>query len=924
MADYKHTLNLPQTDFPMRGNLAQREPEQLRWWQEHEIYRKQREAFADCPTFMLHDGPPYANGQIHVGHALNKTLKDIIIKSRHLLGYNSPYVPGWDCHGLPIEQKVEQKIGKPNQKVSATEFRAACRRYAAEQVALQKDGFMRLGILGFWDQPYLTMNFETEAQIVRALRDIVAAGHVTQGFKPINWCFDCASSLAEAEVEYQDKTSYSIDVAFAVKDVASLAKIMHADVVPAAVDVVIWTTTPWTLPANVAVSIHPEFYYVLVEIEGWYCVVAEELIPALKSRWKKSADWRICGRALGKDLDRLTLRHPFIDRDVLLINGTHVTLDAGTGCVHTAPAHGVEDYDVCQQYGIDLIHCVLGNGLYNDDTPHFAGQHIFAAEPQIIELLQTQNRLIAVEKITHSYPHCWRHKTPTIYRATTQWFISMDKAGLRQKALDGLNEVAFTPDWGKPRLLNMIAHRPDWCISRQRYWGVPLCFVVDKQTGQLHPDIVNIMDKAASAIEQKGVEAWYELSLDTLLSGKEVDRYEKLNDVLDVWFDSGTTHYSVLKKRAELSYPADLYLEGSDQHRGWFHSSLLTASAITGKPPYKALLTHGFTVDEDGRKMSKSLGNVVDPNQVIKTLGADILRLWVASADYTAEVSLSPNILNQRADAYRRMRNTCRFLLANLHDFDPEKNSVAYEKLLPLDRYVIAVAHDLQEKIKKLYVSYDFHLIYQEIFNFCSVMLGGFYLDVIKDRQYTVAQNALARRSAQTAIFHIIEAMVRWLAPILSFTAEEIWRYLPGKREESVFLTKFYEGLQPLNDDFLSMHDWELLLQLREKVNAALEKARNQGIIGGSLEAMVVLHLPPQEYEIAARLEEELRFILIVSAVNVQPSAALSIEVQHAIGEKCERCWHYLPDVGTDHQHPTLCKRCIENVDGGGELRRFA
>lgn len=923
MADYKETLNLPKTDFPMRGNLPQREPEMLKWWEEHDIYNKQRKAFAGRDKFILHDGPPYANGVIHVGHALNKTLKDIITKSHHMLGYDAPYVPGWDCHGLPIEQKVEQKFGKPGPKVTPTEFRAACRKFAAEQVALQKAGFKRMGVFGFWDKPYLTMNFDTEAGIVRALREIVKGGHVVRGFKPINWCFDCGSSLAEAEVEYHDVESYSIDVAFPVNDVAELAKRMHSDVTPKAADVVIWTTTPWTLPANVAVSVHPEFDYVLAEIDGRFVVVAEDLLESIKKRWKAEGDFIIHGRAKGIDLDMLSLHHPFEDRDVVLINGEHVTLDAGTGCVHTAPAHGLEDYDVCRKYGIEMINIVRGNGTYTDDTPTFGGQHIFKAQPAIIALLKAKGRLLQVGKFTHSYPHCWRHKTPTIYRATTQWFVSMDKKGLREQALKGLESVTFTPEWGRPRLTNMIKNRPDWCISRQRYWGVPLCFVVHKETGELHPDILAIMDKAAAAIAEHGIEAWFELPLESLIPAADVADYEKLNDVLDVWFDSGTTHYSVLRQRPELGYPADLYLEGSDQHRGWFHSSLLTGTAIDGRPPYKGLLTHGFTVDEEGRKMSKSLGNVVDPNKVIKQMGADVLRLWVSSADYSAEVSLSDNILKQRADAYRRIRNTCRFLLANLHDFDPAKNMVDYDKMVALDQYAVASAYELQNKLIELYKNYEFHTIYQLLFNFCSVTLGGFYLDVIKDRQYTIAKDAVARRSAQTAIYHILEAMVRWLAPILSFTAEEIWQHMPGEREESVFLTTFYKNLRPLKGSALSETEWQQLITLRNAVNAKLEEARKAGTIKGSLDAKVSLTLPADLYALAEKIGDELRFGLIVSAVTISQGETLNAEISVAAGEKCVRCWNHLPDVGTHVGHEGLCSRCIDNIEGAGEARVF-
>lgn len=923
MADYKNTLNLPKTDFPMRGNLPKREPEILKWWQDHDIYRKQRAAFAGRKKYILHDGPPYANGVIHVGHALNKTLKDIIVKSRHLLGYDSPYLPGWDCHGLPIEQKVEQKIGKPGKQVGAAEFRAACRTFAGEQVAVQKAGFVRMGVFGSWDRPYLTMDFATEAGIVRGLREIVAAGHIRRGFKPINWCFACESSLAEAEVEYQDKKSHSLDVRFAVADVAALLTRMNADIRPQSVDVVIWTTTPWTLPANVAVALHPESEYVLAETGGRFFVVAAALVEPLKARWQSAGQWTIHGRARGGALDRLVLVHPFEAREVPLVNGEHVALDAGTGCVHTASAHGVEDYEVCRGYGIEMIDIVRANGRYRDDVPHFAAMTVHEAEAAIIALLESRDRLVQVSTLTHSYPHCWRHKIPTIYRATTQWFIAMDAQELRKTALAGLESVRFTPQWGRSRLTNMIAKRPDWCISRQRYWGVPLCFVAHRESGALHPDILAIMEQAAAAIAGKGIEAWFDLPLDALIPESDCADYEKLNDVLDVWFDSGISHYAVLRERPELAHPADLCLEGSDQHRGWFQSSLLTDSAIAGRPPYKALLTHGFAVDEQGRKMSKSLGNVVDPAKVVARMGADVLRLWVCSADYSAEVSLSENILGQRADAYRRIRNTCRFLLANLHDFDPATDQVPFAAMVALDQYAIATAHELQERLKQLYRDYEFHSIYQLLFNFCTVTMGSFYLDVIKDRQYTIAREACARRSAQTAIYHILEAMVRWLAPILSFTAEEIWRHLPGEREESVFLTTFWEGLHPLRESALESTDWQQIITLRDSVNGELEKARNEGVIGGSLQAALDLVVPPPLYPLLMKLGAELRFALIVSSVHLREGEPLQVHVRQAAGRKCERCWHYTTDVGEDPDHPTVCRRCIDNITGKGEKRVY-
>lgn len=908
--DYKNSLNLPQTDFPMRGNLPQREPEFLEFWQQNNIYEQQRAASASRPEFILHDGPPYANGVIHVGHALNKILKDIIVKSRQLMGYNAAYVPGWDCHGLPIEQKVEQKMGKPTAH-NANPFRAACREFAASQIALQKADFIRLGVFGDWDKPYLTMNPQTEAGIVRALKKIVANGHVTRGFKPVNWCLDCQSTLAEAEVEYQIKTSDSIYVRFAVQDLQDLQQRFGLQEALPSADILIWTTTPWTLPANKAVALHADFDYGLYFDGESHLIVAQELQKTVAEALQSQQDWTLLASVKGSALAGLNLQHPFLAQSSLLLNGDHVSLDAGTGCVHTAPAHGADDFDICKKHGIEPYNPVLGNGTFASDTPYFAGESVWQANSKVIDLLKEKGRLAAHQKIQHSYPHCWRHRSPTIFRTTEQWFISMEQAGLRQSALDALENVQFIPAWGRSRLTNMIADRPDWGISRQRFWGVPLCFVVHEETGELHPDIVNIMERAAQAIEQQGIEAWFDLPLEALTTQHQ--GYRKLNDVLDVWFDSGTTHDTVLHGKQ-----ADLYLEGSDQHRGWFHSSLLTGCAMNGHAPYKALLTHGFTVDEKGHKMSKSLGNVVEPQKVIKQLGADILRLWVSSADYSAEVSLSDAILQQRAEAYRRIRNTCRFLLANLHDFEPQQHTVAPEALLPLDAFAVQQASALQERIINCYQNDDFHLIYQEIKNFCSVFLGGFYLDVIKDRQYTMNRHHPARRSAQTALYHILEGMVRWLAPIVSFTAEEIWQHMPARETISVFLSEFY--VFPKCESAWDALIWQDLLALREQVNAHLEQARNAGLIGSALEARLILSTP----QAAQWLDfaDELRFFFLTSQLELRQAEALQIQIERAQGEKCVRCWHYHEAVGSEAAYPELCPRCVLNL-GAGETRHY-
>lgn len=940
MSDYKHTLNLPKTNFPMRGNLPNREPARLKQWQDAKIYEKQREISKGREKYILHDGPPYANGALHMGHALNKVLKDIIIKSQQLMGKDAPYIPGWDCHGLPIELKVEQKIGKAGDKVTPTAFRKACREYADSQVDLQRDDFVRLGVLGRWDKPYKTMNFDTEAGIIRTLAHIVAKGHVVRGSKPVNWCPECRSALAEAEVEYRNKISDSIYVAYPAKnpsELAGLFGIHDAD----NVEVLMWTTTPWTLPSSMAMTVHAELDYGLYETEnGRKLIVAKELAQSVAEACHFS-ELNLLGEAKGEALNRHWLRHPYLDRDVWILNGEHVTTEAGTGCVHTAPAHGVDDYNVAVlEYGMSFESYVGADGVFLPNTEHFAGQFIFKANKNIIELVDEKGRLLAASKFEHSYPHCWRHKCPIFFRATSQWFISMDNSGLRGDALTGIEKVDFHPDWGKARLYDMIEHRPDWCISRQRYWGVPLCFFTHKETGELHPNTVDIMETVAKQVEQDGIEAWFTFSAEELI-GDDAKHYDKANDVLDVWFDSGSTHEAIIRQESSLQFPADLYLEGSDQHRGWFHSSLLTSSAINGVPPYKSLLTHGFVVDEKGLKMSKSLGNIVEPQKVIKNLGADILRLWVSSADYTSEIRLSDNILKQTGDAYRRIRNTARFLLSNTYDFEPSKHLVAQDNLLPFDRYIVARALEVQNAVQDAYKNYQFNTVYQLIFHFCSLDLGSFYLDVIKDRQYTAKTDSLARRSAQTAMYHVLEAMTRWIAPILSFTADEIWEFLPqpaeGERAESVFLAVMYDGLFELNQSHANDFDmayWKRIEQVRVAVSAELEKCRTNGEIGASLDAEVVLTATPELAEDLSRLKDELRFVLITSGAVVEAAdnvdgteidgQMLFVSAKKSPYKKCERCWHYREDVGTYEAHPDLCGRCVENVDGEGEVREFA
>ncbi len=942
MADYKYTLNLPNTDFPMKANLAQREPELLKQWEALDIYAQIRAARVGAERFVLHDGPPYANGEIHIGHAVNKVLKDIIVKARTLDGMDAPYVPGWDCHGLPIELQVEKKQGKPGDKLTAAQFRVACREYAAKQVDRQRTDFKRLGVFGDWSRPYLTMDFAFEAEIIRSLGRIIANGHMVKGEKPVHWCIDCGSALAEAEVEYQDKLSIAIDVRFPLVEPEVLEARCHGTPNgcgegPAAL--VIWTTTPWTLPANQAVALHPDLEYVCVQVQSDHhqerLIVAEGLLKDTMDRWGFE-HYRVMGYGRGADFEGVRLRHPFYDREVPVILGEHVTLEAGTGAVHTAPGHGLDDYIVGSRYGLPVDNPVGGDGRFLPGTPLFAGENVFKANEHVVEVLKAHGALLLEQRFTHSYPHCWRHKTPIIFRATPQWFISMEKQGLRDAALREIGPVAWTPDWGQGRIEGMVQGRPDWCISRQRTWGVPIALLVHKDTGNLHPRTPELIEEVARRVELKGIEAWFELHPSGLLGETEGAEYEKVQDTLDVWFDSGVTHACVLEQRADLGTPADLYLEGSDQHRGWFQSSLLTSVAMHDRAPYRAVLTHGFTVDAKGEKMSKSKGNVVSPQDVMKTLGADIVRLWVAATDYRGEMSVSDEILKRTADAYRRIRNTARFLLANLNGFDPSANQVAPGDMLALDRWVMDRALKLQEEIIEAYRDYQFHLIYQKVHNFCAVDLGAFYLDVIKDRQYTTQTDGLPRRSCQTAMYHIAEAMVRWLAPILSFTADEVWGYLPGQRATNVFTVTWYDGLTPLDPDtLLDRTFWDQVLATRVAVGPALEAARKANQIGSALDAELDLYCDAGLYGTLNRLEDELRFVLITSEVRLHTLAerdatavatelsGLAVRVSASPHPKCVRCWHHRADVGAHADHPELCGRCVANVAGSGEVRRF-
>lgn len=945
MSDYKHTLNLPDTAFPMKGNMANREPQMLKNWTERNLYSAIRNAKKGKKSFILHDGPPYANGNIHLGHSVNKILKDIIVKSKTLSDFDAPYVPGWDCHGLPIELMVEKKVGKPGHKVTASEFRQKCRDYAIKQVNGQREDFKRLGVFADWDKPYLTMDYSTEANIIRALGKIAENGHLQQGFKPVHWCTDCGSALAEAEVEYKDKQSPAIDVKFNAVDNAVADKFSHPENHQGEGDVgiVIWTTTPWTLPANRAVSVHPEVDYSLVQCETeqgrFRLILATDLVADCMDRFGINK-YHALGFCKGVDLDRVEFKHPFYDFNVPVICGEHVTTDSGTGCVHTAPGHGVDDFVVGKLYDLEVANPVGANGVYLEDTPLFAGQHVFKANNSVVDVLKENGALMHHHAFEHSYPHCWRHKTPIIFRATPQWFISMDNNGLRRDSLTEIAATQWLPDWGQSRIESMVEGRPDWCISRQRTWGVPIALFIHKDTGALHPRSIELIEDVAKRVELSGIQAWFDLEAQELI-GDDANEYIKVPDTLDVWFDSGTTHYSVVNAREEFDGVADLYLEGSDQHRGWFMSSMISSVAMNGKAPYKQVLTHGFTVDEKGHKMSKSLGNVVTPAEIINLYGSDVLRLWVASVNYTQEMTVSKEIFKRQADAYRRIRNTSRFLLANINGFEPTQHSVALDDMVALDRWVVDKAAQLQDEIVAAYDEYDFSTVVHKLMNFCTTELGGFYLDIIKDRQYTAKHDSVARRSCQTAMYLIAEAMTRWMAPILSFTAQEIWQALPSadgsERAPFVFTDVWFSGLERSSQDGVFNNEfWSDVLQVRTEVNKALESARKEKLVGKALEAEVTLYVTQALADKLQLLENELRFVLITSAATLEvvesmPAGAIATEITElwlkvspTTGTKCERCWHYTDDVGENESHADLCTRCVTNVDGEGEVRQFA
>ncbi len=930
--DYKRTLNLPETPFPMRGDLAKREPAWIRRWQETGLYERLRERCKGRPKYVLHDGPPYANGDIHMGHAVNKILKDLVVKSKTMAGFDAPYTPGWDCHGLPIEHQIEKKYGRG---LEPNKARALCRAYAAEQIERQKADFERLGVLGDWDHPYKTMDFATEAAEIRALGRIWKNGLLYRGLKPVNWCIECGSALAEAEVEYEDKTSSAIDVAFEAADADAVARAFDAERTNAPLFAVIWTTTPWTLPGNRAIAAHPDFIYELVATERGALILAAELRAACLVRYGLTAK-RVLGRASGAALEGLAFRHPLEARDVPVVLGAHVTLEAGTGLVHTAPAHGTEDFDMGVKYRLPLDQPVDDAGRFKPDVAHFAGLGVREAEKPILAMLAEQGALLNSEAVRHSYPHCWRHKTPIIFRATTQWFIGMDIASnvgmpgtegrtLRELAMHAINNTTFYPSWGRSRLAAMIGNRPDWTLSRQRYWGVPLPFFLHRRTEELHPDTAALIEKAAAKVELGGIEAWFAASCEDF--GVDPAEYRKLDDTVDVWFDSGTTHFTVLRKLDDQRWPASMYLEGSDQHRGWFQSSLLTGCAMDGRAPFNSLLTHGFTVDGQGRKMSKSLGNVIAPQKVTDTLGAEIIRLWVASTDYSGELFISDEILKRVVESYRRLRNTLRFLLANTADFDASRDLLAPSGWLEIDRYALAMTREMSSACIEDYRKFEFHLVAQRLQNFCSEDLGGFWLDILKDRLYTAPAASHARRSAQSALHHTSRMVLRLMAPILSFTAEEAWAVLHPGGDESVFFHTWTDVLPAQEGEAALVARWKRLREIRAAVAKRLEESRAAGAIGSSLQAEATIEAGGADLELLRSLGDDLKFVLITSKARLRASSGegiVNIEIEASPHPKCERCWHYREDVGADPAHPTICGRCVSNLEGPGEAREHA
>ncbi len=957
--DLRTTLNLPDTAFPMRGDLPKREPAWVKNWTDQGLYKQLRLARKGAPLFVLHDGPPYANGKLHIGHALNKILKDMIVKSRQLAGFDAQYIPGWDCHGLPIENAIEKIHGR---KLSRDDMQAKSRAFATEQIDQQREDFRRLGVLGDWERPYKTMDFGNEAGEIRAFKRVVERGFVYRGLKPVYWCFDCASSLAEFEIEYADKKSDTLDVAFETNDAQALAQAFGLGQLPSpnqAAYAVIWTTTAWTIPANQALNANPELTYALVDTPKGYLLMAQSLVDKCLERYQLTG--QVIATTIGKNLDGLVFKHPLHDVDAgyrrlsPIFLADYVSAEDGTGLVHSSPAYGVDDFNSCVANGISydqILNPVLGNGQYNADQALFGGLNIWKACPSVIDLLNQNHRLMATHGITHSYPHCWRHKTPVIYRAAAQWFIRMDEGEgvftqckapqtLRQLALQAIDNTQFYPENGRTRLRDMIANRPDWCISRQRSWGVPLPFFLHKDTGDLHPRTLELIDQAANIVEKGGIETWSRVSVEEILGASDAQHYNKSADILEVWFDSGSTFQHVLRGSHQHAYDrepfhisgpeADLYLEGHDQHRGWFHSSLLLGCALYDRAPYRGLLTHGFATDGQGRKMSKSLGNTVAPQEISEKFGAEIVRLWVASTDYSGDLNIDDKILARVVDAYRRIRNTLRFLLANVSDFDHAKDAIPFDQLLEIDRYALSRATQLQTDIvgswnnsQQIFEGghfgvYEFHPVVSKLQIYCSEDLGSFYLDVLKDRLYTTAPNSHARRSAQTVLWQITHAMLRWMAPFLSFTAEEAWQVFGNS--PSIFTQTYF---QLVSVDQTLLTKWNRIRELRDSVNKEIETLRAQGLVGSSLQADIQLHVAPQDHALLASLGEDLKFIFITSAVELISASDWKVQVKASSYTKCERCWHYRADVGHDSQHPTICSRCTSNLYSSGEMRQFA